>query len=62
MNQTANCKVINTHWVYSHRYALLGTVKEHSLHFISYKLIRKIDLLCFESDNHLSPILNMLKD
>ena len=20
MNQTANCKVINTHWVYSHRY------------------------------------------
>jgi hypothetical protein len=20
MNQTANCNVINTHWVYSHRY------------------------------------------
>ena len=23
MNKTANCKVIKTHWVYSHRYVAL---------------------------------------
>jgi hypothetical protein len=28
MNKTANFKVINTHWVYSHRYALLNEKKK----------------------------------